>query len=509
MKNEELNYGGQLIAGKHGWEWLILLGAAALLGASLGLLAFAEQSAWRGIPSLHYVARQGLLGLLALVLAWRISHFSLHRTLLCHWYVFPALLFLIMLAAPISHALGTGRIVYGLGWWTRSVGVGTYILALIFAASFVLPRFAHSERGAAWALAVLIALLLFIPFLFLKRWGIVITGLALIALTCSSCLAPRKLLVALSGIAIGFICVVFAQFALAPDKMQRHFNLSMDLTEKFQLRQALLAVHSGGMTGWASDPVWIPEWHTDFIFARLCGAGGLLAGTAALLALGIIFTLSWRIALRQKDLRARVLASACAAAFILPALLHVAVNLGLFPTLGINFPFLSYAPNLLLLNGLLLGLLLSLGRQPIVQAEGIAPAALNASPCQQRIALMLIWALLALFAFRMGTLVYATPYLQEYRQRQIEPSDASAREPITPARGRILDVNDPVLARNVQSFRLCADPQRLLETKGPACPSELADLIGMEWENGNQPKTDTRSSGLQFGQSSDRLCRRV
>ncbi len=406
------------------WAWLLLVGAAGLLGMSLCLLTSADESAFRSISPWHYALRQGIFGLLALVLAWGIGRFLLHRPLLRHWYLFPALLLLVMIAAPISEATGWGRVVYGYGWWTRSIGVSVFVLALIFSASFVLPRFARGERGGAWAMAVLIALLVVIPLFFLKRWGVMSVGIVAIALACSATFTPRKLTVALSGLVLAFLCALLVQYAVAPEAMSRLLILSIEGTEHFQLRQALLAVHSGGLLGWGSQPVWIPEWHTDFMFARLCGAGGWSGGLAALAAIGMMFSLAWRIAIRQEDLRARALAAACAGAFTLPALLHVAVNLGWFPTLGINFPFLSYAPNLLLPNGLLLGLLLSLSREPIVRAEeNDDPGKASQNHLFKVLALVLIWSLIGLFALRIGTLVYAAPQLQELRMHQLEQAE--------------------------------------------------------------------------------------
>ncbi len=352
-----------------GWEWLLLLGAAGLLGASLGLLANADESALRGLSPWPLFLRQGAFGLLALALAWGIGRFSLHRLLLRHWYVFPALLLVVMIAAPISAAVGSGRFIYGYGWWTRSIGVGAFTLALVFSASFVLPRFARTERGGAWVFAILVALLIAVSLFFLKRLGMTGVGFVVLALGCSVTLPPRKLSIAISVIAAAFLCALLVKYALTPDGFQSLFSRSIEATENFQLRQGLIAVHSGGWMGWEPHPVWIPEWHTDFIFAHLCGTGGLAAGLGALATIGVIFALAWRIASRQNDPHARALAAGCAAAFTVPALLHVAVNLGLFPTIASNFPFLSYAPNLLLLNGILIGLVLSLARETAVPAE--------------------------------------------------------------------------------------------------------------------------------------------
>lgn len=435
------------------WAWLLFVGAAGLLGVSLWLMAGADESVWRGYGVSTHLLRQGGYGLLALMLAWTVGRFSLHRPLLRHWYLFPALLLLVMLAAPVSEAMGSGRLIGGYGWWTRSVGVGVYLLALIFTASFVLPRFARGERGGNWTLAILIGLLVAIPLFFLKRWGIAVVGLTLFVFACAIVLPRRKLVCALIGLLVAGGSAVLVKFAIAPEAMQRLLNLSIENSENFQLRQALLSIHSGGLLGWGSQPVWIPEWHTDFMFAHLCGASGWFGGLAALAAIGMIFTAACRIAVRQEDLRLRAFAAACAAAFVLPAMLHVAVNLGWFPTLGIHFPFLSFAPNLLLLNGLLLGLLLSLSREPSVRSEeNSSQAEAGQSRWPVVLVFILIWGLTGLFALRIGALVYAAPHLHDLRQDQSQGADDSQRHSIPLPRSRILDVNGRVLARIVLSL---------------------------------------------------------
>jgi cell division protein FtsW (lipid II flippase) len=176
--------------------------------------------------------------------------------------------------------------------------------------------------------------------------------------------------------------------------------------EDFQVVQSLRSIQAGGLSGngWILPPH-IPEGHTDFIFGSLCGKGGLVMGMSVLVLTGVLLMLAWGIVARRKAPQARALAAGCAAALTVPPLLHIAVNIGLWPVMPTHFPFLSYGPLLLLLDGLLLGILLSLDREESTDTP--APSHWPTLLIQVVVALLII-----LFALRLGILVFSTPVLR-------------------------------------------------------------------------------------------------
>lgn len=350
----------------------LLLPAVLLLGA--GILLFwltPPEGRWSDFYRVQWIGRQAACGVLALALAWGMGRYRLHRPFLRHWYVFPALLLLVMIAAPVSAWAGRAVMVNGRGWWTRAVGQGTYLLALIFAVAATLPRYAAEKRGGAWAVAGVLVFSAIVPIAFLKDSAAFLSAFAVLGLAgcCTMMSTPRRrhLLLAILGV---FSLAALAWIATnqANERLARALNQPTDAN--FQIGQAWRAIRAGGVIG-GGPSVWIPEWHTDFLFARLCNAGGAMAGIVALLVAGLLLVSAWRITGRQTDLRSRVLAVGCATALTAPALLHVAVNLGLFPTTAVHFPFFSYAPRLLLLDGVLAGLLISLGREAPQESQRV------------------------------------------------------------------------------------------------------------------------------------------
>ena len=136
----------------------------------------------------------------------------------------------------------------------------------------------------------------------------------------------------------------------------------------FQLLQSLIAVGSGGFTGVGlmeskQKLFYLPEAHTDFIYAVICEELGFL-GALAVIALFVIY--GWRgfrASFAAPDGFGRLLASGITAMVLCQALINFAVVLGMVPTKGIPLPFVSYGGSSLLVMLLATGVLLNIGQQ--------------------------------------------------------------------------------------------------------------------------------------------------
>ncbi len=135
----------------------------------------------------------------------------------------------------------------------------------------------------------------------------------------------------------------------------------------FQVRQSLVALGSGGLTGVGFGEGrqkygFLPEPHNDFIFAMLGEEWGLL-GVVFLVALYLAIVLvGFRIAGRAPDLFGELLAIGFTSLVALQATLHMTVGLGLVPTTGLALPLVSYGRSNLLVTMAALGILISVAR---------------------------------------------------------------------------------------------------------------------------------------------------
>jgi cell division protein FtsW len=135
----------------------------------------------------------------------------------------------------------------------------------------------------------------------------------------------------------------------------------------FQLLQSLIAVGSGGFTGvglMASRQklFYLPEAHTDFIYAVLCEELGFVGGVIVLALFAVYGWRGLRAALAAPDAFGRFLALGITVMVISQALINLSVVLGLMPTKGIPLPFISYGGSSLLVMLLATGVLLNISQ---------------------------------------------------------------------------------------------------------------------------------------------------
>jgi cell division protein FtsW len=136
----------------------------------------------------------------------------------------------------------------------------------------------------------------------------------------------------------------------------------------FQLLQSLIAVGSGGFTGVGlmeskQKLFYLPEAHTDFIYAVISEELGFI-GATIVIALFIVY--GWRgmrAAFAAPDGFGRLLALGITAMVLSQALINFAVVLGMVPTKGIPLPFISYGGSSLLIMLLATGVLLNISQQ--------------------------------------------------------------------------------------------------------------------------------------------------
>jgi cell division protein FtsW len=136
----------------------------------------------------------------------------------------------------------------------------------------------------------------------------------------------------------------------------------------FQLRQALLGFGSGGPFGLGFGHGqlkmrYLPYAYSDFLASTI----GEEWGFAGVVVVALLFTLfcwlGFRIAKTAPDPFGQYLATGLTATVALTALLHAAVNLGLMPTTGLAFPFMSYGRSGLVMALVSVGVLVNIGRQ--------------------------------------------------------------------------------------------------------------------------------------------------
>jgi cell division protein FtsW len=145
------------------------------------------------------------------------------------------------------------------------------------------------------------------------------------------------------------------------------------LGDGFQIIQSLIAVGTGGLFGrglmeGVQKLFYLPEPHTDFIFAVIGEELGLLGATGVLACFCLIAWRGLRISLRAQDSFGSFVALGITSMIVVQAFVNMSVVLGLMPTKGIPLPLVSAGGSSLLVSLLGTGVLLNISQHEAADA---------------------------------------------------------------------------------------------------------------------------------------------
>ncbi len=181
---------------------------------------------------------------------------------------------------------------------------------------------------------------------------------------------PMRLFVGAGALIAGLLPIVFA---MMHDYQRKRVLIFLDpesdpLGAGYHITQSKIAIGSGGifgkgfLNGTQSHLDYLPEGHTDFVFATMAEEWGLVGGVAIILGFVLLTRWGMRVAARAPTRFGRL----TAAGLITTIFFYVAINLmmvmGLAPVVGIPLPLVSFGGTAMLTVMLCLGVLMSIER---------------------------------------------------------------------------------------------------------------------------------------------------
>jgi cell division protein FtsW len=176
----------------------------------------------------------------------------------------------------------------------------------------------------------------------------------------------------LAGVAAGGFALATALAIVAPYRRARVMAFIDPWASPdsigYQNIQSLVGIASGGMTGvgigegrvkWG----YLPEAHTDFIFAVLAEEMGLVGALLVVSLFVLIAVMGIRIALRAPDRFGTLVAIGVVVWLVTQAIVNIGAVVGVLPITGIPLPFVSFGGTSLVVGMAAVGLLLQIGRQ--------------------------------------------------------------------------------------------------------------------------------------------------
>lgn len=152
------------------------------------------------------------------------------------------------------------------------------------------------------------------------------------------------------------------------------------LGDGFHIIQSLIAVGSGGwlgrgLMGGVQKLFYLPEPHTDFIYAVIAEELGLVGATLVLACFCVIAWRGLRTAVTAPDRFGSFLALGITMMVVAQAFVNVSVVLGLMPTKGIPLPLVSNGGSSLLVNLVSIGVLLNISQHAVDERAAVEPGA--------------------------------------------------------------------------------------------------------------------------------------
>ena len=165
--------------------------------------------------------------------------------------------------------------------------------------------------------------------------------------------------------AIGIFILNSKNYALG--RILSFLDPSSSANVGYQSSQALIGLRQGGISGMGigesiQKHSYLPETHTDFIFAIIGEELGFIAGFIVMMAYGIILFRAIQISKKSNDIFGIILSIGFGLSITFYALINIGVVIGIIPVTGVPLPFVSYGGSSLIINLLMVAILLNISK---------------------------------------------------------------------------------------------------------------------------------------------------
>jgi len=191
-----------------------------------------------------------------------------------------------------------------------------------------------------------------------------------------------SILIFTSGINIIFLMILFislilvflyliffvSKFEYIKNRLLSFFD-SENGTHNFQSDKAIESISSGGFFGKGIGEGTlknrVPEAHTDYIIAVISEEFGVIAIILILLLFLVFIYSVFKKVYFENDEKTKLILVGCASLILMQAMIHIGVNIRLFPTTGMTLPFISYGGSSIISISILSGIILNLTKRKV------------------------------------------------------------------------------------------------------------------------------------------------
>jgi rod shape determining protein RodA len=356
-----------------------------LLAAAFGLIAFSVFTLATATPHdvpgqpLFYVIRQSLYAVVGIVLMLAVAKIDYSRFREIRVGIYSLMIGSILLVLLFGAAARGSRRWIELPYFRFQPSELAKLLLIVALAAFVIER---TRRGTPVRQTLRILALGLAPAGLVFLQPDLGTGIVLVVVTLTILFlagVPWSHFAVIGGLAtlaVSFVLVIAPATGLPSplhgyqqDRLTSFLHPSNDPSDATnQVNQSVTAIGSGEKTGRGdsstqTELLFLPERHTDFVFAVIGERFGF-AGAAFVLSLyALLIWRMLRVPTLSKNLYGTLIAGGIAAMLTFQILVNVGMTLGVMPVTGITLPLMSYGGSSVLATFLAIGLLQSIHAQ--------------------------------------------------------------------------------------------------------------------------------------------------
>ena len=365
------------------WLLLVLTGVLLVIGLVMVLSASSVQSLAEYGSTWVYFVRQVMwvfFGVIALVVASRVDYRFLRR-LSVPLLITSLALLVVVLVPGVGISVNGARSWLGAGFLRMQPSELVKLALLLFSCDLLARRHdrMHDARLTLVPILVVMGVTAFLMMLQPDLGSTMVMGAIVFAVL----FVAGVPLLRLTGVFTGGSALALGLAMAAPYRRNRllaFLDPSRDpMNTGYQINQSLVGLASGGLFGVGlgesrSKYGFLPNAHTDFIFAIISEELGLVGALIVVVLFLALATLGVKAALRAPDRFGMLLAAGITAWILAQALVNIGGVIGLMPITGLTLPFISSGGSSLVVTLASTGILLN------VAAQGTAPARAKSRP---------------------------------------------------------------------------------------------------------------------------------
>jgi rod shape determining protein RodA len=364
-------------------DYLLILATAGLIVYGVLMIFFATRHDITGHP-MYYVRQQLIalvVGLLAAVVV-SLLDYEIYRRF--QWLLYALAVLMVVAVLPLGENVNGATRWIDLGVTRFQPSSAAVLLLMLSLGAYLSDRM---ELLGAKRITVITLVLAAVPAFFIYREpdfgsAMVIMMLAIAMLFFYG--TPWTHFAVLVGTVVGAFVVALKVLPLAGihviqqyqvDRLFVFLNPGHDSSGAgYNVIQSMIAVGSGAFSGRGNLATqttldFLPEHHTDFIFAVISERNGFVGATILLVLYAVFIWRALRIAVLARDMYGSILAGGIGVTVLFQVFVNIGMTIGIMPVTGIPLPFISYGGTALIAFLILVGLLQAIHLRATVSPE--------------------------------------------------------------------------------------------------------------------------------------------